>query len=159
MGDKLPKLFDEVLARLEGDHGKQLIQKACSYLYCSRGGLLEKELVDLLGIDRFAWGGILRSLAAFLKIHGDTGNITFFHGQFAQAVAKRYLGNARLLLQANGDLAKYFYGRADPVKDGSWSGGNDVRAVKELPVLLSIVSCFGLTFIAPISFSLVLTHP
>jgi len=60
MGDKLPKLFDEVLARLEVDHTKQLIQKACSYLFCSRGGLYERELVALLGIPRYVWGGILR---------------------------------------------------------------------------------------------------
>lgn len=112
-----------------------------------------------------------------MKIHGETGNMTFFHGQFAQAVHKRYLATARLLTQAHADLAKFYHGyicilffystfllsiavaflhrlprvlfstndspltadshllpsRADPTKDGAWTGGNDVRAIKELP--------------------------
>jgi len=84
-------------------------------------------------MERFADLTFSISLASFLKINGDTGLMNFFHGQFAAAVQKRYVGTARLLSQAHADLARFYHNSADPAKDGSWSGGNDVRAVQQLP--------------------------
>ncbi|ELR16687.1 NACHT domain containing protein [Acanthamoeba castellanii str. Neff] len=46
MADTVPALFEEVLMRLEKDHGWDLVRNALALLQCSRGGLLESECID-----------------------------------------------------------------------------------------------------------------
>eukprot|EP01127_Copromyxa_protea_P014003 TRINITY_DN3838_c0_g2_i1.p1 TRINITY_DN3838_c0_g2~~TRINITY_DN3838_c0_g2_i1.p1 ORF type:complete len:2315 (-),score=541.03 TRINITY_DN3838_c0_g2_i1:41-6064(-) len=135
MSDKLPRLFEEVLKRLENDHGQQLVQDACSLVITSRGGLVESELVSLLGLDScdVKWSGFLRSLSPFLKPSGDMGEISFFHDAFKFAVQKRYITNSRSKVKYDSMLADYFYQVLDPYKTGEWPGCSNVRAVSELP--------------------------
>jgi len=132
LGERIPKLFEEVLQRMEGDHGKQLVQDTCTLICTSRNGLLESELRSLLGVSDSQWTGFLRSLSAFLKPTGDEGEITFFHQQFYAAIAKRYLTNVRIIQKYHAKLADFFYERADPTHDGTWQRGNDARAIREL---------------------------
>lgn len=47
MAPTVPDLFAEVLARLEKDHGEDVVKAALSLLECSRGGLLESEVYHL----------------------------------------------------------------------------------------------------------------
>lgn len=136
MGEKLPKLFEEVLIRLELDHGKLLVQDTCSLIGVSRGGLLESEIRALISVTDKSWVSFLRSLSAFLKPSGE-GELTFFHQQFLAAVTKRYIPNPRAVAKYHVKLAEGFYDKGDPMKDGRWSGGNDVRAIRELPYHLT----------------------
>jgi len=53
MADTVPALFGEVLQRLEEDHGRDLVQEALSLLETARGGLLEQELLFILGTVSF----------------------------------------------------------------------------------------------------------
>jgi telomerase protein component 1 len=39
------RLLEEVLKRLETDHGRDLVQRCCTCIVISRGGLLEHELI------------------------------------------------------------------------------------------------------------------
>lgn len=135
MSDKLPRLFEEVLKRLETDHGLTLVQDACSLIITSRGGLVEKELCSILDLspNDLKWTGFLRSLSPFLKPAGDMGEITFFHDAFKQAVQKRYILNSRTKVKYDGLLADYFYYVLDPLKIGEWTGCTEIRAVSELP--------------------------
>jgi len=133
IGEKIPKLFDEVLHRLELDHGKQLVQDTCSYICVSRNGLLDIELRTIVNVDDYHWSGFLRALSAFIKAAGDSGELTFFHQQFHSAVLKRYLNNAKTVIKYHGKLSEFFQHRADPSHDFNWKGGNDIRAIRELP--------------------------
>ena len=45
MAPTVPDLFAEVLERLENDHGPDVLRAALSLLECSRGGLLEVEVI------------------------------------------------------------------------------------------------------------------
>ena len=88
-------LFAQVLARLEEDHGRELVAEAFALLGCSRYGLSETELLDLLrpeGEEQFPralWARLARSAKEYLVQRGELVN--FFHRQLAEAVATRYL--------------------------------------------------------------------
>jgi len=70
-------LFDQVLTRLEEDHGRELVIEAFSLLGCSRYGLSENELLELLrreGEEQFPrvlWLRLYRSAKAYLVEHGE----------------------------------------------------------------------------------------
>lgn len=90
-----------------------------SYLECSRGGLLETELLHLLGtgdqpLPSYIWSRLRRSLSAFLRPSGETGDgiLDFFHRQLAKAVRRRYLtgvSGKKAEQRYHAQLAEYFY--------------------------------------------------
>jgi hypothetical protein len=99
----VPGMFQTVLGRLEGDHGRALVEHALSLVATGRYGLLEGELLELLarpGEERFPmalWSRLYRGLAFCFKPRasiggGGEGLIDFFHQQLAKAVRQRYLG-------------------------------------------------------------------
>lgn len=143
----LPKLFDDVLIRLEDDHGKALVSQALSVLACSRGGLQEDELLAVLkreqddtSLPRAVWGRLYHALKIFLRppgegLEGSQGTIDFFHAQFKTAVEKRYLSPLKLHA-VHCSLAAYFMGKADPKHNGSFRG--TPRGISELPYHLTM---------------------
>jgi telomerase protein component 1 len=139
MGLNVAKLFDGVLQRLEGDHGKELIEGCLGLIACSRGGLAENEVVDLLSVNAHlsptSWSRLYRSLAPFLKPAGEghARILNLFHEQLLHAVEKRYLKKGKARQQLHRRLAQYFFARADPNTNGTWVGGDDVRSISELP--------------------------
>jgi len=104
----IPGLFDQVLKRLEEDHGQELVSQAFSLLGCSRYGLSEFELLQLLrkeGEEQFpraVWARLYRISKMYLVQRGDL--IGFFHRQLAEAVAARYPQRKRI----HAKLAAYF---------------------------------------------------
>jgi hypothetical protein len=94
LAEDIPGLFDQVLARLEEDHGRELVSEAFSLLGCSRYGLSETELLQMLrreGEDQFPralWAPLYRISKMYLVQRGEL--IGFFHRQLAEAVAARY---------------------------------------------------------------------
>jgi len=86
-------LFDQVLGRLEEDHGRELVQEAFSLLGSSRYGLSESELLDLLRregedeLPRALWARLSRGAKAYLVERGEL--VGFFHRQLAEAVTAR----------------------------------------------------------------------
>jgi len=101
-------LFDQVLARLEEDHGHELVAEAFAVLGCSRYGLSEAELLDLLRqeeqqrLPRALWARLARNARAYLVQRGEF--FGFFHQQMGDAVAKRYLSQDN----RHAKLAAYF---------------------------------------------------
>jgi nephrocystin-3 len=108
LADNIPGMFDQVLERLEEDHGRELVTKAFSLIGCSRYGLSETELLQLLrreGEEQFPralWARLARSTKMYLVQRGEL--IGFFHRQLAEAVAVRYLERKKTHAQ----LATYF---------------------------------------------------
>jgi len=133
MSPQIPRLLEEVLKRLETDHGAEIIQNICSLLVASRGGLLEHELISMVPVDGFKWAALMRSLSPFLKPTGDSGEISFFHDSFKDAIRKKYFLIKKSESRYHGMLADYFQNNADPHLDGSWLGGGDKHSVSELP--------------------------
>lgn len=94
LGEDIPKLFDQMLVRLEKDHGHELVSEVFSLLGCSRHGLSEAELLDLLareGEERFPhalWVRLARSATTYLVQRGEL--FGFFHRQLEDVVTARY---------------------------------------------------------------------
>jgi telomerase protein component 1 len=132
MAQTVPNLFAEVLQRLEGDHSKELIADTMSLLASSRGGLLEEEVLHLLGpsmdypLPQSAWSRIYRSLRAYLRPVSESGEgvLDFFHQQLPKAVRRRYLADKDFERSIHAKLAAFFQMTGDPDGDKSWSAGN-----------------------------------
>jgi tetratricopeptide (TPR) repeat protein len=108
LSENVSGLFGQVLARLEDDHGQKLVTEAFSLLGCSRYGLSESELLELLTREgegqfpRALWVRLARGARAYLVQHGEF--ISFFHRQLADAVTSRYLRKSN----KHAELAAYF---------------------------------------------------
>jgi len=138
--DEVPALFEQVLARLERDHGEELAGNALALIASSRNGLLETEILDLLKrpeeqrLPEAVWARLYRSLAPFIRPGGETGEgaLDFFHQQLVVAVRERYLAGERERLACHEQLAGYFRRKSDPAGDRTWRG-NYPRGLSELP--------------------------
>ena len=102
-------LFDQVLKRLEEDYGRELVTETFSLLGCSRYGLSESELLDLLRrekdeqLPRALWARLARGAKAYLVERGEL--VGFFHRQLAEAVSARYYPERK---ETHTKLAAYF---------------------------------------------------
>lgn len=92
--EDIPGLFNQVLTRLEEDHGKELAREAFTLISCSRYGISESELLELLcregeeKLPRALWARLARGAGAYLVARGEL--IDFFHRQMAEAAVARY---------------------------------------------------------------------
>lgn len=93
--DDIPALFESSLIRLEKEHGQELVRDFLSLIATGRGGQTEDDLRALLKPENeprlpdLKWARLMRSLQIHLFRRSDF--IDFFHQQFRQAAAKRYL--------------------------------------------------------------------
>lgn len=108
LAEDIPRLFNQVLERLEEDNGRELVSQAFALLGCSRSGLAETELLQLLRPEaeeqfpRASWARLARSASMYLMQRGEL--IGFFHRQLAEAVAARYPQHTKI----HSKLAAYF---------------------------------------------------
>jgi len=112
----LPELFDHILTRWHDDFGKDtehpdLVQLSLCYIACSRFGLAETELLDLLGRNgeplphRF-WTPF--SIAAENSILLRARLLNFGHDYLRVAVQKRWLDNSQTKNKIHLRMACYF---------------------------------------------------
>jgi telomerase protein component 1 len=138
--DEVEGLLQQVIERFEQDHGRELVESALSLLECSRHGLLESEMLELLrreGEDHLPqaiWSLLYRSLQFYLRPPDETGEgaLDFFHGQLSKAVKRRYLESDDRRVAAHRRLARLFASKANTRNDGQWAG-NYPRSLSELP--------------------------
>lgn len=114
IANKIEKVIEQYLEKLEIEHGKILVSKALSYLTVARDGLAENELIDVLSKDRevmeeyhkrhpnspisnnlpiIVYSRLFLKLQPYLseQISGDIGVMRFFHTYFADACNSRYI--------------------------------------------------------------------
>lgn len=148
----ITELFDQILDRLERDHGADLASAALSAIAVSRDGLLEPEIIDLLrkGSEATAslpWTRFYRALEPFLRPSGEEGDgglIGFFHDQLRFAAFRRYLAMetpaalpSESCRQAHQRLACYFRaGARKSSAEDSWNPERP-RPLAEFPFHLA----------------------
>jgi nephrocystin-3 len=124
----VPGLYHKILERLEEDYEKPrpgLVGESLSCLWAARRGLMESELLELLGQDgqplpRAFWSP--QFLALEESLISRSGLFTFFHDYLRQAVKERYLPTPEAQQAAHLRLANFFEKRE-----------LDDRKVDELP--------------------------
>ena len=140
-------LLQEVLNRLESDHGVELLSSALAILCIVRNGLKEEEMAEILSllfssrphegkIPPIVISQLIRSLQTFLQPLGQdhTENLILAHKEIEKVVRLRYLRGAQAEKERklHRIVARYFMDTADPDADQSFKG-NDTRAFSELP--------------------------
>ncbi|XP_013407026.1 telomerase protein component 1 isoform X1 [Lingula anatina] len=165
----VPLLLQEVLARLEQDHGQSLVSTALTLLVCARKGLFEEELHMLLSyhqklqhvkytvqdvlnvplepehqIPQAVFAPLLRSLKTFLRPEATSSLLSLAHAEIERSIRQRYMrgSSTELEVMLHRLLAGYFWLNADPDKNGSWQGSNQ-RAFSELTYHLSCTGAFS----------------
>ena len=144
----LPNLLQEVLARIEGELGEELISVSLSLLCLVRNGLRECELSGLVSlynstlkdaervVPAMTLSRLLRCLQSFLQpTDRDSSDLlTLAHRDIENAVRRRYMRSSGREKERTYHklLATYFRSEADPSDDGMYKS-NDVRAFNELP--------------------------
>ncbi|KAN0022174.1 hypothetical protein ACTFIU_004345 [Dictyostelium citrinum] len=159
----LPKLFEDILDRLEREHGKQLISTILGSIACSRVPLYEEDLLTILArpehkekqFPTALWSRIYRSISSLLvqtleneNLNNNENNIVkdeigleFFHNQLKLAILKRYHSQTDSSVKIHKSLANYYLNKADPDNTKHWSGEESV-AFSELPYHLTKARLF-----------------
>ncbi len=100
------ELFQNVLLRMERDHGEETVRRIMTGIWASRFGLSETELLGFTGLTRVELSTLLISLEYHLMQRG--GLHTFFHAFLREAVEIRYLPTEEIKLKLHYDLGEYF---------------------------------------------------
>ena len=154
MSPTIAGLLQEILIRLEGEHGTELVMAAMSFIAIARDGLQEGELSVLLAIYQATpqvesltpgtkyklppatIARLFRSIQNYLQQSNQEKSdlLTFSHQDVQKAVHSKYMKgiNSELERQLHKLLVVYFKTEADPKNDGSYNGKNP-RAFAELP--------------------------
>ena len=156
MSSTVAGLLQEILQRLEEEHGSELVSTALSLLVIAQNGLQENELSSLLaiygavgvveesGIQKLPpimVARLFRSLLGYLQptSHENNDLLTFSHQDIEKAVRQRYMkgGNSDFERKLHTVASLYFKSKADPRGDNSFKG-KDPRAFSELPYHLTM---------------------
>eukprot|EP00276_Gloeochaete_wittrockiana_P009833 CAMPEP_0184652704 /NCGR_PEP_ID=MMETSP0308-20130426/10405_1 /TAXON_ID=38269 /ORGANISM="Gloeochaete witrockiana, Strain SAG 46.84" /LENGTH=2826 /DNA_ID=CAMNT_0027087733 /DNA_START=120 /DNA_END=8601 /DNA_ORIENTATION=+ len=122
MPDDLALLYGNFLKRLENDHGADLVQDALCLLVCSRTGLLEQELLEMLAapkevqLPRGKWARLYNSLDFSLRSSNGGGMLSFYYKQLERAVVVRYFQDLRVKILYHRTFAQYLLRRFTFVK-------------------------------------------
>jgi len=110
-------LFETLLLRLESSYNAEIVRLSLSLIACSRYGLREDELIELMEISgrripKLTWLNIYWGIKPYIHILGDNreGNIAFFHKQLFIAVSKKYLSQPKDLSLIFNILSHYGLG-------------------------------------------------
>jgi hypothetical protein len=130
-------LFGRVLARWEEDFDPDrpgLVRDTMAFLWASRSGLTERELLELLKADddplpAAVWSPLYLAAESLLVNH--SGLLTFVHPEARDAVERAYLPGERDRQWARRRLADYFAQRL-------WSP----RTIEELPWQLTALAAW-----------------
>jgi tetratricopeptide (TPR) repeat protein len=110
----IESLYEKMLERMESDFDrsrKYLVRDCLFYLWCSRRGLSESELLDLLGttgksLPRAYLSPFLLALEHLLL--NTSGIITFAHDRLRIAVMNRYAQSGAFIEDYRRNLCSYF---------------------------------------------------
>ena len=134
-GDTVTTLFTQVIDRLQEDFEKELVRTTLGLLACSRQGLSQRELLELIEGDHVEESSsdlfpIIRQLRPYLQLRGNL--LDFYHRNLFKAVRMSYLDDEHAKRNSHRELAAYFHRKADPAQDGGWSGESN-RGLSVLP--------------------------
>lgn len=135
LADNINDLIKDYLNNLilSSYHSEILVERVFGYIYASRYGLSENELIDILSNDRevmnefnntyfqnyleripmSAWVRLHYQIKPFLLFQGDENNklFNFFHREFSSVIYDTYYKNKNDIL--HGNLANYFKSKND----------------------------------------------
>ena len=113
----IKEIVNNVLDQLETQYPASIVCKISSYLTCTRYGLREVEIQELIlsdeNISNFninIWLGIKAKLLPLLKNYYILGRpyLNWSHSAISQSIRKRYISNSIVLKKIHSELANAF---------------------------------------------------
>ena len=150
----LTAVFQEMLKRIEQDHGEQVVKPVLESLFVSRSGLSETELLQLTGIPRIQLSRLLLSFDYHLL--QKNGLLDFFHDYLRRGVEERYFETDGYRERVHARLAAFFEGEElteRSARELLWhyaSSGND----EKLAATITRLDIFSLLYRDEIRFDL-----
>ncbi|XP_066270990.1 telomerase protein component 1-like [Branchiostoma lanceolatum] len=171
MAQTVTKLLQEILQRLETDHGRDLVSMAMSLLVSVRSGVSEEDLLGMLSLSRelgeqrysvddvtnvmmspdrqlpqAIFARLVRGLQTFLQPTAQQSGsrlLCLAHSEFLRAVTQRYIkpGGTEFQSRLHCLISGYLLTGGDPGRDGSWTGTHTM-ATSELPYHLANAGAF-----------------
>ena len=134
LGGTVPRLLDEMLARIEGDFGAAVVAAVLAPVAASRGGIAAPTLRRIAhrptdegekvgeeaALPLGVWTPLRAALACFLRdVHGV---VSLAGSTAAAAVTRRYLASRVRQTRVHAMLAAHYLDQCDPRHDGSCAG-------------------------------------
>ncbi|KAJ3292987.1 Dynein heavy chain 7, axonemal [Borealophlyctis nickersoniae] len=119
-------LFDQILTRLEQQHGLDTIKLLFELVTTARAGLLECELVRLLKISLVQWNLIFDVVRRYL-VMAELERYIPFHEHLTAALRSRYMSDVKEVKKVHKMLAEYYLGVSDPDGSRKWAGRRKER--------------------------------
>jgi len=112
--DTVSSLYDRILSRYEKDYNHvrpRLVQDTLTFILCSRHGLSECELLDMLGhknnpLPPVEWSHLFIAVDSMLV--NQSGLLNIFHTFLQKAIEKRYFKNPKDRIYVHQQLASYW---------------------------------------------------
>ena len=112
--ETVSSLYDKILSRYEKDYNRDrenLVQDTFTMLYCSRFGLTENELLEILGTEgqplpTLFWSPL--SIAASNFLVNQSGLLNLFQPSFQKALENRYMKSPETKKKVYQRLAAYW---------------------------------------------------
>lgn len=102
----LDDLYSKVFRRTEDTFGYTLVSRFLSLLWCSRQGLTEREILDLLRINFREWNPLRFALDSYLL--DQSGYLQFHHHSSRRAIYNTYIKNETNKKKLHSELADFF---------------------------------------------------
>eukprot|EP00004_Rigifila_ramosa_P023816 TRINITY_DN674_c1_g1_i2.p1 TRINITY_DN674_c1_g1~~TRINITY_DN674_c1_g1_i2.p1 ORF type:complete len:1068 (-),score=232.72 TRINITY_DN674_c1_g1_i2:17-3220(-) len=122
-------IYERVLERLENDYGG-IVSDSFSFIWAARRGMLEEELVSILGVSPQKWSFFYFSVKDALI--SPAGCLSFFHNGLRLAVQARYLSTPEKKKAVHEKLSSFF----QLPKNFSVKTILSARQIEELPYQL-----------------------
>ncbi len=131
---RIPALFEAVLARLEADHGHDLVERVFSWIAVGRDGASERDILAMLDVPAARFAPFHLAARAYLAERGD--EIDFFHRELGVAVRARYLQDRETVRRRHAEMARQLARtvfRGEVTFDAEAREGAPPRALRDLP--------------------------
>lgn len=121
--ENLSALLDQILTRLERDHGRPFVETALGVVDGCVRGAADSDIVELAGVPALAWARLRLELGE--NIREVAGLNVLGNGAITESIRRRYGDGARQILQRR-------------IADHFWQMPPSDRRSQELPVQLTV---------------------
>ncbi|MCC7437164.1 MAG: tetratricopeptide repeat protein [Armatimonadetes bacterium] len=114
-------LFQRLLARMEEDYSRTVVQEVMTMIWASRRGLAESEILEITGLSRIDLSTFLLALE-YQFMHRD-GLLDFYHNFLRAAVEERYLSPSASASASASPSLSNLTSSGSPLPPGEGRGG------------------------------------
>lgn len=98
--------YIKVIERLEKNHNAEVIEYVLVWLYLSKYGVFEQDMIDIADIKPLVWSEVRSAILPFLSFH--EGRMSIDNKYLLDAIGKKYLSSTKKDLEWRRSLVKAY---------------------------------------------------